>query len=108
MTTEDNRFEALRAELAGLREKSAVPSASMENEVLGRLRKSGMIESRRRMTGWKFALAACAAVVLFVAGLAVGKVTATSKTPEFTYVLLLEEGTEYQVPAEGADMEQRV
>jgi hypothetical protein len=106
--TEDNRFESLAAELAKLSGKSAEPSSSMEGEVVGRLRKSGLIESRRRMAGWKFALAACAAVVLFVAGLAVGKLTATSKAPEFTYVLLLEEGNEYQVPAEGAEMDQRV
>ena len=108
MTTEENRFESLRTELAKLASATSQPRASLESEVVGRLRKRGLIESRRRAVGWRWALAACAAVVLFVAGLAVGKVTATNKAPEFTYVLLLEEGSEYQVPAEGAQMEERV
>jgi hypothetical protein len=106
--TEDNRFESLRAELAKLAGDTAEPRTPLANEVVERLRRSGLIESRRGFSGWKFALAACAAMVLFVAGLGVGKVTATSRAPEFTYVLLLEEGSEYQVPAEGADMEHRV
>ena len=107
MTTESNRFESLRAELAKMSEKTAEPRSSMENEVVGRLRKSGLIE-RRHAGGWRWALAACAVVVLFVAGLAVGRTTVSARAPEFTYVLLLEEGNEYQVPAEGAEMDKRV
>lgn len=108
MTTEENRFEGLRAELAGLAEKTAKLRAPMENEVVGKLRGRGLIEGRRRFAGWRWAMAACAAMVMFVVGLGVGRTTVSAKAPEFTYVLLLEEGSEYRIPAEGADMEERI
>jgi hypothetical protein len=101
---ENSLSPELKRRLAEMQHVKALPE-DLEERVVERLRREGAF-GRPRSFVW-LAIASAAAV-LFIAGFFAGRIAAKPSTPEFTYVLLLQEGGSYQRAARDADTKRRI
>lgn len=89
--------------------REAPPPPRLEHATVAALAARGLLRQANRPRGIHPVLAVAAALLLFIAGLALGRVGGSASPPEGgrRFALFLYEGPEYDQPAPGA-MEQRV
>ena len=103
---DDSLSPELRQRLAGMRQHGQPLPEGLEGRVVERLRREGFFGGHRfRMRQLAVAIAAA---VLFAAGVFAGRMGAKTSTPEFNYVLLLQEGASYQPASQDTEATRRV
>src|SRR5437764_533921 len=105
MMNDNSLSPELKRRLAAMESHAEPLPEHLEDRVVERVRREGAFTFSRFSVKW-LAIASAAAV-LFVAGFFAGRAVRPS-TPEFNYVLLLQEGASYHGAAHDVEMRRRV
>jgi hypothetical protein len=107
MTQDDPIQREIDSKLSELSSHRETLPRGLEDQVVAHLHQEGLLA--RAPVSWEWrALAACAAVGLFLIGLWIGRATSKPIAPEYNYVLLLQEGAAFHGASTAVETEHRV